>query len=88
MSHSQIKSVDEVIEIDSDSDPEEDDDDDSAYIPKLLKQEDVDSSDNESDNESVGDKPEEVSVEDMIEGYEDTPPRPLVRLATEIWDII
>ena len=70
MSHSQIKMVDDVIEIDSDSDSEEYDDDDSFYVPKLLKQEDVDIIDDELDNGSVGDSPEEVSVEDMIEGYE------------------
>ena len=57
MPHSQIKGVDDVIKIDSDSDSEEDDDDDSFYMPKLLKQEDVDSSDDESDDESVGGNP-------------------------------
>ena len=55
MSHSQIKMVDDVIEIDSDSDSEEYDDDDSFYVPKLLKQEDVDIIDDESDNESSTD---------------------------------
>ena len=54
VSHSQIKGVDDVIEIDSDSDSKEYDDDYSVYMPKLLKQEDVESSDDESDNESVG----------------------------------
>ena len=66
MSHSQIKGVDDVIETDSDSDSDEDDDDDSIQMPNLLKQEDVDRSDNESDNKYVGDNPEEVSVEDVI----------------------
>ena len=50
MSYSQIKGVDGVIEIDSNSESEEYDDDDSVYMPKLLKQEDVDSSDDKSDN--------------------------------------
>ena len=45
-------------------------------MPKLLKQEDVDSSDDESADEYVDDNPEEVSVEDTIEGDEDTPPPP------------
>ena len=54
--------MDDVIEIDSDSDSEKDEDDDSVYMEKLLKQKDVDSSDNESDDEYVGDNPEEVSV--------------------------
>ena len=57
MSHSQIKVVDDAIETDSDSDSEEDDNGDSVYIPKLLKQEDVDSSGEDSDNEYVGDDP-------------------------------
>ena len=59
MSHSQIKGVDDVIEIDSDSDLEEDYNNDSAYMPKLLKQEYVDSSDDKSDNKSVRDNPED-----------------------------
>ena len=62
--------MDDVIEIDSDSDSYDDADDDSVYMPKLLKQEDVDSSDEESDYEYVGGNPEEVSIEDMIEGDE------------------
>ena len=66
--------MDEVIEINSDSDSEEYDDDDSVYMPKLLKQEYFESSDDKSDNESVGDNPEEVSVEDMIKGDEDISP--------------
>ena len=66
--------MDDVIEIDSDSDSYDDADDDSVYMPKLLKQEDVDSSDEESDDEFVGDNPEEVSVEYLIEGDEDVPP--------------
>ena len=74
MSHSNIKGVDDVIEIDSDSDSDEDDDDDRVYMPKLLKQEYVDSSDNESDDEYVGDNPEEESVEDVIKGDEYVPP--------------
>ena len=44
ISHSKIKGVDDVIEVDSDIDSEEYDNDDSVYTPKLLKQEDVDSS--------------------------------------------
>ena len=40
---------------------EEDDDNDSVFMPNLLKLEDVDSSDDDSDNESVGDNPQEVS---------------------------
>ena len=71
MSHSQIKGVDDFIKIDSDSDSEEDDDGDSVYMSKLLKQEDVDSSDDESEDESMGDNPDGVSVEDMIEVDED-----------------
>ena len=57
MSHSYIKEVDDVIEIDSGSHSEEDDGDNSVYMPELLKQEDVDSSDDESDDESVGGNP-------------------------------
>ena len=43
-------------------------------MTKLLKQEDVDSSDDESDDESMGDNPEKLSVEDMIEVDEDISP--------------
>ena len=58
--------MNDVNEIDYDNDLEEDDDDDSVYMPKLLKQENVNSSDNDSDDESVGDNPEELFIEDMI----------------------
>ena len=74
MSHPQIKGVDDIIVIDSDSDSEEDDNDDSVYMTNRLKQEYIDSIDDESDGKYVRDNPEEVSVEDMIEGDEDTPP--------------
>ena len=74
MSHSYIKGVDDVIEIDYVSDSEEYDNYDSVYMPKILKQEDVDSSHDESDDESVGYNPEEVFVEDMIKGDEDISP--------------
>ena len=74
MSHSYIKGVDDVIEIDYVSDSEEYDNYDSVYMPKILKQEDVDSSHDESDDESVGCNPEEVFVEDMIKGDEDISP--------------
>ena len=37
MSHSQIKGVDDIIGIDSDSDSEEDDNDDSVYMKKSLE---------------------------------------------------
>ena len=43
-------------------------------MTKLLKQEDVDSSDNELDNEYVGGNPEEVSDEEMTGGDEDISP--------------
>ena len=59
MSHSQIKGVDDVIEIDSDSDLEEDDINDSTYMPNLLKQEYVDRSEDKLDNTSVRDNPED-----------------------------
>ena len=68
--------MDDTIEIDSDSESNEEEDDDSVYMPKLLKQEDVASSDGKSDDESVVDNPEEVSVEDVIKGYEYAPPFP------------
>ena len=68
MSHSQIKGVDDVIEIESDSDSDEDDNDYSVYMQKLLKKEDVNSSDDDSDSEYLGYKPNEVFVEDVING--------------------
>ena len=68
--------MNDVNEIDYDNDLEEDDDDDSVYMPKLLKQENVNSSDNDSDDESVGDNPKELSVEDVSEVDEDVSPPP------------
>ena len=74
VSHSEIKGVDDVIEIDSDSDLDDDDNKYSVYHLKLMKQEDADISDNmansESDQDTGEDNPSEVIVEYIIEGDE------------------